>query len=504
MSEGNFSGMGPPDVATTVLRNFKANQKDKYTLVMLLLLALADIVAAPILFCLKADRTSNLANTAWAVVWTPLWVIDFVLLVGSLSFFIVPGNSASDGDMLQNRDAAESGSGAGGDADEEDVGGMNSLMRMYDFEQSLVHRVVDLLSTVSFVVSQVALVMKLDGKLDSMSWVAVGGPWYVYQVTVVWKLYHRAALVPKRPKGLDEYQTHFRDASTEEEGSNGDAELLHPRLEAYYIHLEQCNKSRIKLYFRFFWIWQTVFLVIKLENLVDWPVGLVLLPCWVYLAARLVASRYNFQQGGAAKEGLDLEALRTGQDTDVVSHAKAAHGERVQGAAGFYACCTLTPLLCFVLIACAWNDDSISTFWIFTPVWCVLSIVLCLNGCICLFCCCVDVEQLEKAVAAEMALQADVAKSNFEGSLDVPLTSATSAATPAASRGGGEAQWYEPPAMPAASNDAKTIIISDTSIHDTAHMLDLPEPPPERAQTEPAAAPTPPVPVPNEDISDLD
>jgi len=533
MSEGNFSGMGGgQDIAFAFLKNFKANQTDKYTLVILLLLALADLIAAPILFCLKADSTSGYANTSWAIMWIPLWVIDFFLLVGSLSFFVAsppqgppphPANTNTNNPDTDSgrsdaftfharaRDAAGGGNGAASKpeleegGDDENARGMNSLLRVHDFEKDLLHRIADLISTVSLIVAQVALVMKLDGELESTKWAAVGLPWYIYQATVVWKLYFRSTHCPMPPQGLDEYHSHMRDASAEEDGTGSDAELLHPKLEAYYIHLEICSKARQQLYFRFFWIWQTVFFVLQLDGMVTWNAGMVLIPCWMYLAARLVASKIAYQEGCDAKAGLNMDLLRSGQDTDVVSHAKAAHGERLQGKAGLYACCTIMPLVIFVLLACALRGDDISVFWIFTPVWCALSIVLCLNCCIMCLCCTLNVDQLEQAMAAEMANQAELSKGQvFSESLEVPLASATPASpgTPSG-RVNSAAFFYSPPAAAAVSGSGSgSSSGAEKRSGSVENLLDLPDPP-ASTSTAPstAARPTPPV---VKRMSDLD
>jgi len=300
----------------------------------------------------------------------------------------------------------------------------------------------------------------------------------------------------------------MRDVSAEEDGTGSDADLLHPKLEAYYMHLEDRANARQSLYLRFFWVWQTVFIVLHLDSTVTWEAGLVLLPCWVYLAARLIAVRIAYKEGRDAKAGLNLDALRSGQDTDVVNYAKAAHGERVQFSASVYACGTLVPLLCFVLIACTLRGDDISTFWIFTPVWCVLSVVLCLNCCIWCLCCTLNVEQLEQAVAAEMAKQAELAQNQFQNefneSLEVPLVTSV----PVSAEGGGadSAQWYDydPPVAAVASGNG---VRSERNSDSIENLLGLPKPPVSvspgttTAATITTTAPAPPA---ANDISDLD
>ena len=384
-------------MGAVLVRNFRSNSQDRDLLLFLLLLALVDVVAAPIVFCLKADGTGAVGRTPWTVIWIPMWIYNFFLLVAAISNLVTSPRSRASNHASDSGSVSGSAGGGSESGEHDSSAHLLSLedINPFKYERNFVHRLVDFFCTTSLVTAQVFITMMMDGDLPSWTWAQVFIPVYIYEACWCWKYLYRSLNTREEPQEIIAYRARSH-SPVEDPQAAGEADLAHMKLLEYFQHNELCANAREQLFLLMFWIWQTIFLMVYFDGRVDWAWGLILLPAWVYLFARAVLVYSGYHAAKRIRAGLDLDAIAIGLDRDIEHHARAAHGERVHATATAMMCCTAPFLYFFVMLVCTLRGDNISTFWIFVPVWVWVAILLSLSCCLC---CVLTVCNLEASAA---------------------------------------------------------------------------------------------------------
>lgn len=344
------------------------NHKDRFSIVLLIAFIFAAILILPILFSLKCDGDIN--NVEWTALWTPMWVVDIFLLVSAVAI------------MLENpeqKPPTESGEPA---PDQEEP-------------IPLPEKIAYMLSTVSFVLLQIFIMMRLDKDIH-WSWFSVFAPWFAYEAISVLSLVHGAFLTTIPAPNYENITLIV------EEGHNPDEEMFMQKLQLesdYFQKIMQQKEAQKTILICLLRIWQAIFLALKLNGSRDWNWGLVFLPIWVYLFTQY-AWAYFYRLWGLSKlNGLDQEAIAAGADNDPISMTKLQQGRELLSSSFFSCVFQAMPLFMAIMLVCRLQVSSYSTFLIILPVFIII-------GCCCcvVFCgiCClasVDMDELEKEVA---------------------------------------------------------------------------------------------------------
>mmetsp|Transcript_23883 Transcript_23883/g.35039 ORF Transcript_23883/g.35039 Transcript_23883/m.35039 type:complete len:532 (+) Transcript_23883:59-1654(+) len=342
-----------------LMKNFQKNRSDRMKIAAVVVLVFAILLLLPILFCLKCD--GKLDNAPWLAIWTPMWVLDAIMVISAVLFLVVKDEPPEDEE---------------GEKPE---------------EVSLSVKLFFAARTFTFVLIQIFVLMRLDHAVD-WSWYRVFVPWFVYEFLALCDEVP-VALVPVPPVDLTAIQTLEEDP----EGMDQEAKVQALMIETEHFRklLEQAisRKSMVVSVLR---IWLALFLAAQLDGRVEWDWGLVLLPVWMYFVAEIVNSWLMRRWGASMLEGLDLEAaLEKGEFDDPAQMMKAQHGQELL-AAGSTVCCTLAfPVFIAVLLVCRLEAATFSTFIILIPVFLVLGCCCCGVGCGLCFFSSVDLDQFE-------------------------------------------------------------------------------------------------------------
>jgi hypothetical protein len=164
----------PQDVnPTDFIKNFQSNRADRFKIALTLSVICGIILTMPILFCLKAD--GDIDNAPWLAIWTPVWVIDAVMLISAILF------------LIEKEDIPDSEEGE----PEEELIPMSTKLFFF-------------VKTLSIILIQVFVFMHLDGDVD-WSWFLTFTPWFIYEGLVVMD-HIRAAATAVPPLDLSDTQ----------------------------------------------------------------------------------------------------------------------------------------------------------------------------------------------------------------------------------------------------------------------------------------------------------
>lgn len=354
---------------TQLLKNFQKNRKDRFSIILLIALVFAAILILPILFSLKCDGDIN--NVEWTALWTPMWLVDIFLLVSAVAIML---------ENPEHKPPTESGEPA---EQEEPI--------------PLSEKIAYVLTTVSFVLLQIFIMMRLDKDIH-WSWFSVFAPWFAYEAISVLSLVHSAFLTTIPVPNYENITLIV------EEGHNPDEEMFMQKIQlesAYFQKVMQQKEAQRTVLVSLLRIWQAIFLALKLDGSRDWNWGLVFLPIWVHLFSQY-AYAYFYRVWGLSKlDGLDVEAISAGADNDPISMTKLQHGRELLSSSFFSCLFQAIPLFMAIMLVCRLQVSSYSTFLIILPVFIII-------GCCCcvVFCgiCClanVDMDELEKEVAQQ-------------------------------------------------------------------------------------------------------
>jgi hypothetical protein len=278
-----------------LIKNFQQNKKDRNKLMLAIAFVFASILILPILFCLKCD--GRLEGLPWLAMWTPMWVINAVMVISAILFLMEKDSNPRDESGAEEEMTAEE--------KEEKI--------------PLSVKLLFALKTFSFVLFQIFLFARLDHHLSSWSWYRIFLPWFIYEGGgIVEKVAASFALVPE-----PDFTTLDSMADITEEEKNIqklmlETEYFRKRLEKLMMR-KSCGVSLLR-------VWLALFLAAQLDDRVNWDWGLVMLPIWVYFLLEIVFG-YRLRKWGASYlEGIDFEAAERGE-LDPMTVLKAQHGQ---------------------------------------------------------------------------------------------------------------------------------------------------------------------------------
>jgi hypothetical protein len=438
----------PSEVDPAVfISNFQKNRKDRVVLIFILLVVFALIFFLPVMFALKCDGSLN--GMPWFVVWTPMWIVDAVMLISALTLFTMDTTDpAEKGDKDKDTDML-----GGNTEEDEDEDETKMVVSMYE-------KVTNLLSTVLFVVAQVLVLAQMDHAMD-ISWFTVFIPWYLHEALGFVVMMQSAMADIPVPNHDD--PTLIPDP---EEAMDNDVNEAHFALEMKHFEALQNQFSDKKgAVASLLTIWFAMFLAMQLNTgyTESYSWGLVFLPVWLYLAMELGAAYYLRLEGGKLINGLDPESLAQ-ENLDWRTAVKVTQAQSLQS--GFpmtFVMVCVFPLLMAVLTVCKLQGSSYSTFIILLPILIVL-------GCLCMcvfgafFCLAnVDPDKMDEEIKAQ---RQGHASGGADGSYGA--TGTTDGATEVSSATIPVPQNYSPPpepvVIPAPKPAPATVKTEDVSI----------------------------------------
>jgi hypothetical protein len=387
-------------------------------------LVFASLLILPILFSLKCDNTLG-RSAPWVAIWTPMWVVDGALLIMAVLLF------------LDNEDTT------------------NEEGEVIREKIPLVAKFGNFLSSTSFILIQIFVTMHLDHFIH-WSWFATFSPWFIYEFLNAMSVVQTAfASVPRPNPELSKLNV--------EEGEGGEDEVLLKKVAMENEYFEKAaarlNEQKHLLIY-VLRIWLAIFLALKLDQIVAWNWGLVLLPMWVYLFVQYTFAYFFRRWGIAVLRSIQVENIEQLTEIDPLTATKIQHGQSLMSA-GFMGCVMQAiPLFMSLLLVSRLTSAHITTFVIILPVFIIL-------GCCCCFVFCgifclanVDTEDLARSMQMQgsggdgTASAGEGANGNKEGTYVPPDPSQVGAG--AAAGQSGQAQ--------ASGADAATEGISPTFI----------------------------------------
>lgn len=330
------------------LKNFQKNKKDRFTILLLILLIFGALITLPVLFSLKCD--GRIQDAPWLAIWTPMWIIDSVLLLSSILVFLEPDHEPEEG--------------------EEPV----EKIPLYI-------KVLYLVQTCSMVLTQIFVLAKLDEVLN-FSWGKIFIPWYVYEAFSVLEK------IPMACNSIPDPDFSAIPSNME----NPEEEKVQKMMLATEVFRKQIERHAVRFSVgaHLLRVWLAIFLAYQLDSHDNWNWGLVLLPMWSYFAMEFVNGYTLRSWGNSLLAGIDMNALESGIIDDVEVQLKAQHGQELVMAGSVGLCVQLGPLLMALLLISRLEVSFFSTFIIIFPVFAVLGCCFC--AVCCTFCCLSNVD----------------------------------------------------------------------------------------------------------------
>lgn len=353
-----------------LIKNFQKNKADRCTIALLFLFLIFSLLVLPVLFSLKCDGL----NIPWTALWTPMWIVDVLLLVSIIAVCFMKKKKSKDSEdstSLQEDMIDE-------ENDDDDTDG-----------PSLPEKVINFIVTTSFVLAQIFLVMRLDENIQ-WNWFAVFAPWFAYEaVSVLSVLFYGTAF-----SSIPSPTQYDPSINTDDSGDEYLMRKVTEEME-YFKKLILKSSDRKQVVVSVLRAWLAIFLAVKANHSVDWNWGLVLLPIWVYLFFSYIES-YNYRQWGNQKIQENMISEEE-VSVDPLKQVKFQQGTELVGASQT-SCIftTLGPLLIAILLVCRLEVSTYSTFIIIIPVFIVIGCCFCMVFGV-IFCLSnLDAESLEK------------------------------------------------------------------------------------------------------------
>jgi curved DNA-binding protein CbpA len=307
-----------------LLRNFQNNKADRLKLVLIIFLLCCFIVIFPILFCLKCD--GRIENVPWVGLWTPMWLLDCILIIASILFLMEREDDDEDdedhdpergGRGTSRRNGNRSGGDHGGARDEEDNSPPNKKQETVPFSIKFFFAA----RSFCFVLLQIFVTMKLDDYLDSWSWFAIFAPWFGYEFFAIVDKFSILFETVTQPDPV-ELERRGMDLDEHEK-----TQMLLSAQEEYFKKLVEQSLAKKSSFISVLRIWLACFLALQLDHIVDWDWGLVLLPIWCYLLFEILHGCFLKRWAALLLSGIDLEACANGEIHDPTVLLRAQHGQ---------------------------------------------------------------------------------------------------------------------------------------------------------------------------------
>lgn len=368
------------------LKNFQKNRRDRYLMMLMILVIFAAIFFTPVLFAMKCDGDSSVANVPWVVVWIPVWVVDAALVLSAVLLFTMntagkknggAGNKGKSGET----DASDGGKIRTATDEDEDKEEEDSDEEDQEVVISMAEKLTNLVCTVLFVLIQVFVLVKLDGGLGGNSkanWFEVLLPWFLYEGVSALTLCSAAFLQPVPPPDHSSIPE-----VGDEEDADAEAAMAHFMVETkHYEAVANQHADRKAVVVSLMRLWLGLFIAARLNQGVSgasntWNWGAALVPLWVSIALELCVALYQRSEASSTLRGVDMESLFSKINMDYAVAAKVTHAQNVISSAGTTMIMQSVLLLMALLLVCRLEVSVYSTFVILFPVFIAL-------GCCCL------------------------------------------------------------------------------------------------------------------------
>ena len=391
--------MQSEDGVKIVIDNFQRNNADKILALSMIFGIIFAGILQPILICLKID--GDLTAT-WAEVLIPLFIFDFFMIVDGFGGLCMPNSTEVDDD-----------------------GNLPDQITCTDRVKASLQLIIYIL----FVAFQALLVQKMDGNADSMNWNVVFLPWYLWESTrIVWLVQESCFTTIERPELIMVDGAQAEEEEGEAGGAGVNNEINMQRLVMYYNQLGQQKLGNWTIVVCVLRLWFALFLAAKLSGLADWNWGLVMLPMWMFLLLEGCFACYFKIHGDMMMDGIDPEGLQYNPNPE--DHAKVMYGHSMNGSCLQICACGCNYTVMAILLVCALQVTTISTFLVVLPFWFLAWAVL--LSVFCFFCClgAADTSAMDEAALRESPQGAE------GGAYQPPAAFASS--TSAAKGGGAE------------------------------------------------------------------
>lgn len=332
------------------IRNFQRNGKYRLFIYLFIVFIFACLLLLPVLFSLKADGT---IGSSWVAIWSPMWVADFFILIIAFTVLCTP-----------------------------EIRSTNEEGETVIVEQiPLVERLSSFALSILFVLLQIFILIKLDDDVN-WSWFGAFIPWLIFEGLSCMMAVPEA--VKNIPLPVSDGSAHLEQPLSEEDGNNGEDEIFTRKMEAELEYFKASWKrfeARQEATVHALRFWLAIFLALKLDHMVSWDWGLVLLPFWVYFAMKVIVFFLVRKWAADELDGIDTLRIEAQLERDPANLARYQKGMQLSSLA-FSSCILQCTVLFMALMLISRLDVStFSTFLILLPVFIFL-------GCCCCAVCC--------------------------------------------------------------------------------------------------------------------
>lgn len=345
----------------TLIKNFQKHKADQCSIVLLLAFLVGCLFILPILFVLKCDSTLGPASP-WVAIWTPMWLVDFILLMMAIFLFIQKDEESMEEDE----------NGKPIPLDDENKIPMTT-------------KILNFVTIVLLVLIQLFVTIRLDG-YTSWNWFAVFAPWFIFEsIQIVMHAITAFSTVPMPDYSSLKPVSVGVGGPIDDDDENDAEEYKMKRAHMgaeYYGELYEQTQARNGVATHLLRVWLAVFLALQANKDVRWNWGLVLLPIWVHIFKQYVFA------GILRSWGLNImSTIGAGgvigevAEDDAESGMKRTVGQSIANSYVTTILGTLPLSFMAILLVCRLQEGVFTTFVIILPVFLVLSC-----GCCALFC----------------------------------------------------------------------------------------------------------------------
>lgn len=392
----------------SLIKNFQKNKSDRAKIFCIITFFIASLLVLPVLFSVKCD--SNPSTLPWLALWTPMWIVDLVLLGASVMHFCIKSVTPEE----KARRKAEKENNNAADATHEDEDTDDDIEDDTPFST----KVFGFITTSLFVLIQIFVLMKLD-KVENVvdwNWFAVFAPWFLYEFFVVTALIHPAFIEEiKKP-----IFGNIHDPSVQEEGHDEEDKIMKQILEenAYFSKIFMRSKDRKTIVVCLLRSWQAIFLAVKLNQTVRWNWGAVFVPIWIFLFYQYCYAYMLKIWAAREVNGVDTEALMANPESlDPLTEQKLQRGQILNGASSMLCFTQLSVILMSVLLVSRLESTTFSTFIIILPVFLGIGFCACAAFCFVICLGCINTEKLDEEMARGENDSGAAGQSNSDGSV---------------------------------------------------------------------------------------
>lgn len=286
-----------------------------------------------------------------------MWLVDLVLIFASILIFLQPSSSDDDVD-------------ADGNNIEEDNESKKST------SIPLIFKMFNFTVTTLYILIQIFIVLKLDNQID-WSWYLVFIPWYIHEIINVLSLFKLSLFTKVK---LPDHAT--VQIPTVSDDTSDELIMEKIKLESeYFDKVNSQSKDIRKIISLLLRLWLSIFIALKLESILMWNWGLVLLPIWIYLLVQYLFIVYHNRWGKSLLETVDEAAVLAGEDTNPMSAIHLNQGKELVGTATVDFIVLFIFVFMSILLVSNLQLKSISTFIIILPIFIILGCSCCVVYC---------------------------------------------------------------------------------------------------------------------------